>query len=141
MFYKPLLYPLLIQVALTFAVLAVMFVKRLAEFSKKRIDPQTTPTRSHVRAQLTDSASAADNFQNQFELPILFFVAVLLAITLLLRDPLLAALAWAFVTMRVLHALVHVTYNTVLHRFYLFACSAIALLALWVRLGWLIILQ
>ncbi len=141
MFYKPLLYPLLIQVALTFAVLSIMFIKRLAEFAKKRIDPQQAPTRAHVREQLTDSASAADNFQNQFELPVLFFVAVLLAITLLLRDPLLAAFAWAFVSLRILHALVHVSYNAVMHRFYLFACSTIALLALWVRLGWLIVLQ
>lgn len=141
MYYMPLLYPLLIQVALTFAVLSIMFVKRLAEFGKKRIDPQSAPTRAHVREQLTDSASAADNFQNQFELPVLFYVAVLLAITLLLRDPLLAAFAWAFVSLRILHALVHVSYNAVMHRFYLFALSTIALLALWVRLGWLIVLR
>lgn len=141
MYYKPLLYPLLIQVALTFGVLGVMFVRRIAEFGKKRIDPQTTPSRAHIREQLTDSAPAADNFQNQFELPVLFFVAVLLAITLLLRDPILAALAWVFVSLRILHALVHISYNTVMHRFYLFACSTLALLALWVRLGWLIILH
>lgn len=141
MFYKPLLYPLLIQVALTFGVFAVMFVKRLAEFQNKGIKPQATATRARMREQLTDSASAADNLQNQFEMPVLFYVAILLAITLLIRDPILAALAWVFVSFRILHALVHVTYNTVMHRFYLFACSTFALLALWVRLGWLIVLH
>lgn len=141
MFYKPLLYPLLIQVALTFGVFAVMFVKRLAEFQNKDIKPQATATRARMREQLTDSAYAADNLQNQFEMPVLFYVAILLAITLLIRDPILAALAWVFVSFRILHALVHVTYNTVMHRFYLFACSTFALLALWVRLGWLIVLH
>ena len=71
----------------------------------------------------------------------LFFVAILLAITLLLRDPLLAAMAWAFVSLRILHALVDVTYNAVMHRF-LFACSTDG--ACWLsecRLGWLVVVH
>lgn len=141
MFYKALLYPLLIQVALTFLVMARLFAQRVVEFRKRRIHPDSVPTRTQMREALTDSAAASDNFQNQFELPVLFYVAVLLALTLLLQDPLLAALAWTFVTLRVLHAVVHVTYNAVMHRFYLFACSALALFMMWVRLGWLIFLK
>ena len=42
MFYKPLLIPLLIQVALTFAVLFTMFGRRVSEFKRKRVHPQKT---------------------------------------------------------------------------------------------------
>jgi len=141
MFYKALLYPVLIQVALTFAVLGRLFYLRVLEFRKRGIHPESVPTRTQMREALTDSAAASDNFQNQFELPVLFYLAVVLAITLLLRDPLLATLAWTFVGLRVLHALVHVTYNAVMHRFALFACGVVVLIAMWARLGWLIFLQ
>lgn len=141
MFYKPLLIPLLIQVALTFAVLFTMFARRVSEFKRKRVHPQKTATRTDQRAVLTDSATAADNFQNLFELPVLFYTAILLALNLLLQDPLLVALAWTYVATRLAHSMVHVTYNDVMHRFYCFACSVLVLLMIWVRLGWLILLH
>lgn len=141
MFYTALLYPLMLQAALTFGVTVVLFLRRVREFGKRRIHPQAVPTRTRMQETLSDSASASDNLQNQFELPVLFYVAVLLAITLLLRDPVLAAFAWIFVLMRVGHAIVHLTYNAVMHRFFFFALSAIALLAMWIRLAWLIFLR
>lgn len=141
MFYEPLLYPLLFQVGLSFTVLAVLFVRRVREFGERRIHPDSVPTRNQLQEALTNSAATSDNLQNQFELPVLFYVAILLAITLLLRDPLLATLAWTFVVLRCGHALVHLTYNAVMHRFFLFAMSALVLMAMWVRLGWLIFLN
>ena len=141
MFYKALLYPLLIQVALSFIVLGVLFIRRVREFGARRIHPDTVPTREQMGEALTRSASASDNFQNQFELPILFFLAIILALTLLIRDPLMATLAWTYVILRIAHATVHLTYNLVMHRFFLYAMSAFALLMMWVRLGWLIFLQ
>lgn len=141
MFYNALLYPLLLQVALSFCVLFVLFARRVREFKNRRIHPDTVPTRTRLGEALQDSAAASDNFQNQFELPVLFFVAVLLAITLLLRDPLLAALAWTFVALRLFHAIVHLTYNAVMHRFFFYLLSALMLLMMWARLGWLIFLR
>ena len=141
MFYKPLLYPLLIQVALTFVVWARMYQTRLAEMKKKRIDPQSVATRAAGRAVLTHSAAATDNFANQFEMPVLFYLAVILALTLMLQDPVIVVLAWGFVLLRVVHAVVHLTYNQVVHRFTAYILSSIALLGIWVRLGWYIVGQ
>ena len=141
MFYNALLYPLLLQVALSFAVLFVLFSRRVREFKRLRIHPDTVPTRTQAREVLQSSAPASDNFQNQFELPVLFFVAVLLAITRLLRDPLLATLAWTFVALRFAHAVVHLTYNAVMHRFFFYLLAALVLLMMWARLGWLIFLR
>ena len=67
--------------------------------------------------------------------PILFYVAVMLAVLLLIQDSLLVRLAWGFVIMRVIHSLVHCSYNRVMHRFVAYFISCLFLLLLWVRLA------
>lgn len=138
---KALLYPLLIQVALTFAVMLYMFRARMREFKSKGINPDSVATRQLFAGKLTDSANVGDNFANLLEMPVLFYTAVVLALTLLIHDPIIIALAWLYVGLRMVHSLIHCTYNLVMHRFYAFSMSALVLLALWVRLGWIIIIR
>lgn len=138
---KPLLWPLLAQVALTFVVMLRMYLARVAEFKAKRIDPQSVRTRHAFREKVTDSAHIADNFSNLFEMPILFYVAMLLAMTLLVSDALLVSLAWTYVLLRIVHSAIHTTYNRVMHRFYAFAASALVLLAIWIRLAAVLLLN
>lgn len=139
MLMKALLFPLLIQVALTFAVMFRLYTTRLQEFKQKNIDPQSVATRQKFQEKLTDSAAAADNFSNLFEMPVLFYLAMLLALTLLIYDPIIITLAWLYVGLRIIHSLIHCTYNLVIHRFGAFAFSALVLLAIWLRLGWIIV--
>jgi hypothetical protein len=141
MFYKPLLYPLLAQVLLTFIVMVRMYARRIPEFQIRNIDPEAVKTRRDAGELLVDSASSADNFSNLFEMPVLFYTAVLLALTSMLSDPVLVALAWMYVILRYVHSVIHTTYNSVRHRFYAFIASAVVLLAIWVRLGTLIVLS
>lgn len=138
MYFKPLLLPLLAQVALTFTVMIIMYRKRVMEMKSKHIHPQKIKTRSGSRDLLTDSASAADNYSNLFELPVLFYVAILLTLILMVQDSILVILAWTFVATRCVHSFIHVSYNEVMHRFMVFIVSAFVLLAFWVRLGWII---
>ena len=138
MYFKPLLLPLLAQVALTFIVMTSMYQTRVAEMKTKRIHPQRVKTRVKSKHLLTDSAPASDNFSNLFELPVLFYTAILLTLILMVQDSILVILAWNFVISRYLHSLIHVTYNRVIHRFYMFLLSSFFLLAYWVRLGWII---
>jgi hypothetical protein len=140
MFYKPLLYPLLIQVGLTFLVWIRMYQVRLSEITQKNIEPNSLATRNDSARQLTNTA-AADNFSNQFEMPVLFYVAVLLALTLLLQDFLLVVLAWMFVITRVVHAVIHTTYNNVNHRFLVYLMGSFTVFAMWARLAWYLVLQ
>ena len=138
MYFKPLLLPLLAQVALTFIIMTSMYRGRVAEMKSKRIHPQRIKTREKSRHFLTDSAPASDNFSNLFELPVLFYTAILLTLILMVQDSILVILAWTFVISRYLHSFIHVTYNRVTHRFYVFLLSSFVLLAYWVRLGWMI---
>ncbi len=139
MYFKPLLIPLLAQVALTFIMMLIMYRKRVNEMKAKRIHPQRTKTRSIAHGVLTDSESAADNYSNLFESPILFYTAILLTLMLMVQDSILVLLAWTYVASRYLHSFIHVTYNKVMHRFSVFIFSSFVLLAMWVRLGWIII--
>jgi len=140
MFYKPLLYPLLIQVGLTFLVWLRMYQTRLAEIQATQIDPNELATRRDSRRLLNNTA-AADNFSNQFELPVLFYLAIMLALTLMLQDRVIVFLAWVFVILRVAHAIIHLSYNNVTHRFLVYVAGGLAVIGMWVRLGFYVISQ
>ena len=139
MYFKPLLIPLLAQVILTFAVMIIMYRRRVSEMQTKRIHPQKTKTRSLAGGVLVDSKSAADNYSNLLESPVLFYVAILLTLILMVQDSIIVILAWAYVASRYLHSLIHISYNRVMHRFSVFIFSSFVLLAIWSRLAWIII--
>ncbi len=78
----------------------------------------------------------SNNFDNQFQLPVLFFVAALVALHIGAVGWLETLLAWAFVVLRYLHAAVHVTTNRLHHRFavYVSGLAVLALFWLWLIL-------
>jgi hypothetical protein len=127
--------PVLAMVALTVVVWLRMYSMRIGQMKRERIHPQAVATSSQAAARLTDSR-AADNFRNLFELPVLFYVAVLLVAQAGLVSPLTVGLAWLFVLLRVLHSWIHCTYNKVMHRFQAYVAGGVALWILWGVVGW-----
>ena len=73
----------------------------------------------------------SDCVNNQFQLPLLFFVAALVAMQINAASDTFAMVAWIFVVFRFIHAGIFVTSNHVLSRFLTFVVGAIALLILW----------
>jgi hypothetical protein len=71
-------------------------------------------------------------FKNQLELPVLFYVLVAFILITRVGDLLLLVLAWIFVVLRLVHAYVHTTHNTVLVRGRVYGGGLVALLAMWV---------
>ena len=135
MSFKPILIPLLVQVLLTFSVWIYLFAWRIPEIRRKGIDPQRLQDRAAAHDLLPDSANASNNLKNLFELPVLFYTAVLLSLLLMIQDMLLVQLAWGFVALRVVHSVIHCTYNNVNHRFAAYALSCLMLLFIWIRLA------
>ncbi|SDS69139.1 MAPEG family protein [Pseudomonas oryzae] len=74
------------------------------------------------------------NLQNLLEVPLLFYVLCLVGYLTRQIDLVALGLAWGYVGLRVLHSLVHLTYNRVFHRFLVFAASNLLLAILWARL-------
>jgi hypothetical protein len=141
MFYKPMLLPLLVQVFLTFVVWGWLYVTRIREMKLKRIDPQTLDVRTRAQQLLTDSAGPANNFMNLLEMPVLFYLAVLVSLLLLVQDSVLVILSWTYVIMRIAHSLIQCTYNRVMHRFLVYFASCLVLLLIWLRLAIYIMMQ
>ncbi|MGQ4272757.1 MAPEG family protein [Terrihabitans sp. B22-R8] len=71
-------------------------------------------------------------YKNQFELPLLFFALVPLALITEKADFLFVVLSWVFVLSRLVHALIYTTTNELRRRSAVFTVGAIALFAMWV---------
>lgn len=83
--------------------------------------------------------NVARNLVNLFELPVLFYVLVVLHMTALHAiDPLQTWLAWGFVASRVIHSLIHITINNISLRFLAHRTGWVILIVMWVRfaLAW-----
>ena len=126
--------PAVAMVALTFVVWWRMYVVRIGQMKRERIHPQAVATSAQSSARLTDSC-AADNFRNLFELPVLFYVALVVAAMTGQVNATTIALAWVFVLLRIVHSAIHCTYNKVMHRFYAYLAGGLVLCALWTVLA------
>ena len=126
---KDILCPLLVQVGLTFVLLFWMAFARVSAARRGEVEMKNIALSGDGWPERIRKIS--NSFQNQFELPVLFYLLVVLALVTNSVDKTLAGLAWGFVASRVLHALIHTTSNTVLHRFYAYLAGVILLVAMW----------
>ena len=72
--------------------------------------------------------------QNHFEVPPLFHLALFGTYLVGQVDGVTLALAWFFVGSRIVHSCIHLTYNNVSHRFFVFALGVMAVTLIWIRL-------
>lgn len=84
------------------------------------------------------SLAVSRNFTNLFEMPLLFYVIIILIyFTARLNNsdvpPTQVMLAWFYVGLRTLHSTVHLTFNHVPTRFGLFALSNLILILMWIH--------
>jgi hypothetical protein len=121
----------LAMVLLVAAVGAAMLFARVRDMRRKRIDPQALATSSSMAEHL-ENVQAADNFRNLFEVPVLFFALAAIALATGHVPEWLVFGAWLYVALRVLHSLIHCTYNKVYHRLTVFLASFILLVVMWV---------
>ena len=71
-------------------------------------------------------------FMNLLQVPVIFYVV---CFTMFLTQGVTGAfvgLAWAYFFMRVLHSLVHLSYNKVKHRLLIFAASNVLVVIMWI---------
>ena len=72
------------------------------------------------------------NYMNLLELPMLFYIVCLVLYVTGGASSIAIAIAWAFVALRVVHSVIHLTYNRVVHRLAAFTAANVALVFLWV---------
>ena len=123
------LLPVFVQVALVFVLGVIMGVRRYeaVKAGQVRAEDVTMGQRNWpLRAQ-----AASNAFSNQFEVPLLFFAIVPLAILTRKADLFFVAASWVFVVSRIAHAGVYLTTNRIAHRFVAYAVGVTALLVMW----------
>jgi hypothetical protein len=127
----PIWLPCTAMVGLTALVWVKLYWDRIGEMRSRRIDAQELATVRAAAGRL-ERPEAAENFRNLFEVPVLFYV---LCVALVLNGgstPGLVTAAWAYVALRALHSLIHVTYNRVMHRFLVYVASTLLLFGMWI---------
>jgi hypothetical protein len=72
-----------------------------------------------------------NSYTSQFELPLLFYVLTILAMSTKHADLLFVIMAWIFVLARLAHAYVHVTSNNLDRRGPVFGIGAVVLALMW----------
>jgi hypothetical protein len=131
---KAIWWPAAAMAFLTFAVAIRMFRMRIGQIKREKIRLSTIATSSAAAERLTDSRGA-DNYRNLFELPVLFYLALVVASQNGQVNTLTLILAWAFVAARFAHSFIQTTYNKVIHRFYAFVASFFICAVLWLVLA------
>jgi hypothetical protein len=124
------LLPLFVQILLTFSLLVILAVRRQGMFRRRELDPQDLAVRG--AREPMPAAQAAGSFQNQFELPVLFYVLVILALFTRKADFLFVVTSWLFVLARIVQAGIHIGPNVVPMRGIAFAVSMLVLLVMWI---------
>ena len=71
-------------------------------------------------------------FSNQFEVPVLFYVLIALALPLRHADLFIVLMSWVFVVTRFAHAGIFVTSNNVRQRGLIWFAGVLVLLAMWI---------
>ncbi|NHK29014.1 MAPEG family protein [Parvularcula flava] len=122
--------PLLVQVALTFFLLFWVAISRSKAAGSDKEMIQRSATDSSIWPDRPKQV--ANCYSNQFELPILFYLVILLYMTTGGSSVLMTGLAWVFVAFRIIHMIIHTGTNRVMHRFMAFVGSLLAAIAMWV---------
>jgi len=123
------LLPVFVQVALTFVLLMRLGSGRLRTLSAGKTKVRDIALgESNWPADVTQVGNC---FNNQFQLPLLFYVLVVLALVLHKADLLFVIMSWIFVISRVVHAGVHITSNNVNQRFAAYTVGMVVLLLMW----------
>jgi hypothetical protein len=124
------LLPVFVQIALTFGLLMWMAYARTSSVSRGE-----TKIRDIALGQPAWPARAqqiSNCYDSQFQLPLLFYVLVILAWITKHADLIFVVMAWVFVLLRLLHAYIHTTSNHVPTRFRAFAAGMFVLLLMWI---------
>jgi hypothetical protein len=121
--------PVFVQVLLIFVLMLMTGRARVADLKTQRLRMSDIALGQNVWPDKT--AQIGNAFNNQFQLPLLFFVLVIFTLMTGKQDYIFVACEWLFVLLRIGHAFVHVTSNNVIHRFQLYLAGAMLLMLMW----------
>ena len=125
--------PVFAQMALIFAVLIKMGSCRVAALKAREVTLGDVALSGDAWSNNVKKVS--NNFNNQFQIPVLFYTAVAFFMITGNVDFVAIVLAWAFVASRYVHSFIHIRANDVRKRFKVYAIGVFIVMALWIWLA------
>jgi hypothetical protein len=123
------LLPVFVLVGLTFALLLWMVSARTGALKGRETSLKDIAL---GQPNWPERATKIGNcFGNQFEIPLLFYILIALALPLRHADLVIVMLSWVFVVTRFAHAGIFVTSNDMRHRSLAWFAGALVLFAMW----------
>lgn len=121
--------PVFVLIALTFGLLVWQARARIAALTARQVRLGDIALGQNAWPERATQLNRA--YQNQFEMPVLFYVLVALVLIAGLQNALFVGMEWLFVVCRIAHVCVHVTSNNVVRRFQMFTAGLLVLAAMW----------
>jgi len=124
------LLPVFVQIGLTFALLLWMAGAR-----RNALVGGGTKPRDIALGQSnwpTRATQIGNCFRNQFEIPVLFYVLIALALPVRHADLVIVVMSWVFVATRFVHAGIFVNSNDLGQRSSAWFAGVLVLLAMWI---------
>jgi hypothetical protein len=123
------LLPVFVLVGLAFALLLGMATARTRALTSRETSLKDIALRQPNWP--TRTTQIGNCFANQFEMPLLFYILIALALPLRHADFVIVLLSWVFVVTRFAHAGIFVTSNDVRHRSLAWFAGVLVLFAMW----------
>lgn len=130
---KWLLIPVFAQILLTSVVMIIMGRRRILAAKNKHINVTAFQTMD-LSGAAPQVIATGRNFDNQFQMPLLYLFSVLFTLQLGLADITFLVLGCLFVALRYWHTVIHIGSNHLRSRFQVFLLGCVVLWVIWVRL-------
>ena len=128
--------PAVVQALLSIALLFFLAPARARSMRERGQTIADPEVRLGTNSWSDQARLVSNNYKNQFEIPVLFFAVVALALALRQADGLMVVLAWIFAVSRLLHAAIHIGPNVIKLRAVTFLIGVTAVAVMWLTLGW-----
>lgn len=130
--------PVFALVLLSFLLLLAMGRTRLGALKSRQV--RMADIALGEKAWPARATQFSNAYSNQFEIPVLFYALVAIALPLRQMDLIMVLLAWVFVVTRYAHAGIYATSNNLNQRFSAFFADTMVLLAMWIYFAMKILL-
>lgn len=130
---KWLLIPVFVQILLTSVVMILMGRRRIRAAKNKEISITAFQTMD-LQGANEQVIATSRNFDNQFQMPMLYLFSVVFTLQLGLADLTFLLLGAAFVALRIWHSWIHIGRNILRQRFRVFLLGCVVLWVIWIRL-------
>jgi len=129
---QSLIYPMATLFLLNMLIMFMMLFFRVKAVRTRKVSPRYF--KLNKGSDIPDHLEAlSQNYSNLLELPLLFYIICLTVITLKLNIEYFSLYAWLYVVFRYIHSFIHITYNHILHRLFVFFISCVMLITMWVE--------